>query len=152
MTLGHQDAGLRDIGETVARAGVHLQFVPQPIPLETCWYTIGLTGHGHPELILFGLPPDIARPTLHTVAREVIAGRRTCTAGQYADDVLEGHRVQFVAVTEPDRHLPVAAQFYAATTGTALSAVQIVWPDRYQRWPWQPGTRVDDMPVLGPHR
>ena len=146
--MDHQDNGLRQIGETIERSGVYLQFEPQPTPLETCWYTIGLTDHDHPELILYGLPPDISRPTLHTLAADVIARRRTCAAGRHADDVLEGHRVQFVEVTEPDRHLPVAAQFYAAT-GASVAALQIVWPDRYQRWPWQPGSRVDDMPVLG---
>ncbi|MEU4421840.1 DUF4262 domain-containing protein [Actinoplanes sp. NPDC024001] len=148
MAAGHQETELRQIGEAIERSGVYLHFVPQPTPLETCWYTIGLTGHGHPELILFGLPPDISQPALRAVASEVIAGRRAFTPGQYADDVLEGHQVQLVAVTEPDRHLPVAAQFYAVT-GAAVEALQIVWPDRYHRWPWQPGTRVDDMPVLG---
>ena len=148
---GRHDTGLRQIGEAIERSGVHLEFVPQPAPLETCWYTIGLTDHRHPELILFGLPPTISRPVLHTLAREVIQDRRKCVAGQYADDVLEEHPVQFVAVTEPERHLPVAAQFYAGT-GTAVEALQIVWPDRYRRWPWEPGTRVDDMPVLGRHR
>ncbi|MEU4563406.1 DUF4262 domain-containing protein [Actinoplanes sp. NPDC023936] len=148
MTAGQQETGLGRIGEAIERSGVHLQFVPQPTPLEACWYTIGLTGHGHPELILFGLPPDISRPALRTAADEVIAGRRAFTPGQHADDVIEGHPVQFVAVTEPDRHLPVAAQFYAAA-GTVVEALQIVWPDRYHRWPWQPGTRVEDMPVLG---
>ncbi|OJF14362.1 DUF4262 domain-containing protein [Couchioplanes caeruleus] len=150
MTARQRDTGLRRIGEAIERCGVYLEFVPQPTPLETCWYTIGLTDHDHPELILFGLPPDISRPVLHTVAGDVIARRRTCVAGQRADDVLEGHQVQFVAVTEPDRHLPVAAQFYAGT-GAALQALQLVWPDRYHRWPWQPGTHVDDMPVLGRH-
>jgi Domain of unknown function (DUF4262) len=150
MTAGHRNTELRRIGEAIERSGVYLAFVPQPTPLETCWYTVGLTGHGHPELVMFGLPPDIAQPVLHTVAGEVVAGRRTCVAGRYADDVLEGHRVQFVAVTEPDRHLPVAAQFYAGAE-PAMEAIQIVWPDRYQRWPWQAGSRVDDMPVLGPY-
>jgi hypothetical protein len=148
VTAGQPEIGLSQIGEAIERSGFCLQFVPQPIPLETCWYTIGLTGCGHPEMILFGLPPDISRPALRTVAGEVIAGRRTFTPGQYADDVLEGHPVQFVAVQEPDRHLPVAAQFYAGT-GSAVEALQIVWPDRYHRWPWQPGTHLDDMPVLG---
>ena len=148
MTAGHQETGLRQIGEAVKRCGVYLQFVPQPIPLEACWYTVGLTDHGHPELILFGLPPDIARPALRTVAEEIIDGRRAFTSGQYADDVIEGHEVQFVTVIEPERHLPVAAQFYAAKDA-AVEALQIVWPDRYHRWPWQPGTRVSDMPVLG---
>ena len=148
--MEHQDNGLRQIGETIERSGVYLQFEPQPTPLETSWYTIGLTDHDHPELILYGLPPDLARPALHTLAADVIARRRTCVAGRHADDVLEGHRVQFVEVTEPDRHLPVAARFYAVS-GAALTALQIVWPDRYQRWPWQPGSRVDDMPVLGRH-
>ena len=88
---GRHDTGLRQIGEAIERSGVHLEFVPQPAPLETCWYTIGLTDHRHPELILFGLPPTISRPVLHTLAREVIQDRRKCVAGQYADDVLEEH-------------------------------------------------------------
>jgi hypothetical protein len=150
VTTGHQETGLDQVAEAVERSGVYLQFVPQPAPLEACWYTVGLTGHGHPELILFGLPPDISRPILRTVAGEVIAGRRAFTPGQHADDVIEGHQVQFIAVTEPDRHLPVAAQFYAVTgAAAAVEALQIVWPDRYYRWPWQPGTHVGDMPVLG---
>ena len=148
MTAEQQDAGNGQIGEAIERDGVCLAFVPQPALLETCWYTIGLSDHRHPELILFGLPPDIARAALHAVAAEVIEGRRTCVAGQYADDVLEGHPVTFVAVTETDRHLPGATQFYAGT-GTAVEALQIVWPDRYHRWPWQPGAHGDDMPVLG---
>ena len=137
-------------GVTIDPAGVHLQFEPHPTPLETCWYTVGLTGHDLPELIVFGLPPDISRPALELLAADLIAGRRQIAAGQRADDVLEGHPVRFVAVTEPDRHLPVAAQFYAGT-GTTVRALQIVWPDRYERWPWQTGTRVHDMPVLGEH-
>ncbi|AEV84479.1 hypothetical protein ACWT_3456 [Actinoplanes sp. SE50] len=139
---------IAEIGKAIARSGLYLQFVPQPTALETCWYTVGLTRYGHPELILFGLPPDISRPALQAVAEEIIAGRRVLTAGQRAGDILEGHQVELVAVTEPDRHLPVAAQFYEAT-GAVVEALQIVWPDRHHRWPWQPGTRVDDMPVLG---
>ena len=150
MTAGHPDTELHQIAEVIGRAGVHLQFEPQPTALETCWYTIGLTGHAHPELILFGLPPDLSRPVLLELAGEVLAGTRTISAGGSADDVLDGHRVQFVAVTEPDRHLPVAARFYAGGAHP-VRALQIVWPDRYHRWPWQPGTRVHDMPVLGPH-
>jgi hypothetical protein len=150
MTAGPPDASLRAIAATIEQAGVYLQFEPQPTPLETSWYTVGLTGHGHPELIMFGLPPDLSRPALRALAADLIAGRRTVGAGRTVDDVLEGHPVTFVAVTEPDRHLPVAAQFYAGT-GMRLRALQIVWPDRYHRWPWQPGTRVQDMPVLGEH-
>jgi hypothetical protein len=150
MAAGEHDIGLRQVGEAIHRSGVYLEFVPQPTPLETCWYTVGMTTHDQPELIVFGLPPDISRPVLRSVAHDVIAGRRTITAGQYADDVLDGHLVHFVAVTEPDRHLPVAAHFYSVT-GNSVQALQIVWPDRYRRWPWQPGTRVDDMPVLGRH-
>ena len=150
MTAGEHDAGLHAVAEVIARDGVSLQFVPQPTPLESCWYTVGLTGHGHPELILFGLPPDISRPTLYALAGDLIAGRREIAAGRRADDVVDGHQVEFVAVDEPDRHLPAAAQFYAGAE-VPLRALQIVWPDRYHRWPWQTGTRVSDMPVLGRH-
>ena len=149
MTAGPPDAERRAILEVIDRAGVYLHFVPQPTVLETCWYTVGLTGHDHPELIVFGLPPDLSRAALRAAAGDVTAGRRTFAAGRRTDDgVLEGHPVAFVAVTEPDRHLPVAADFYASS-GLQVRALQLVWPDRYHRWPWQTGTRVSDMPVLG---
>jgi hypothetical protein len=131
----------------VERGGVSLQFVPQPMVLETCWYTIGLTGHGHPELIVFGLAPAAAKRVLNTLAGEIVAGRRAVTAGGTADDILDDGPVRFVAVEDPDRHLPGAAQVYAGDG--ALRAVQIVWPDRHRRWPWDAGTKVDAMPVLG---
>lgn len=77
MAAGQHDIGLRQVGDAIQRYGVHLEFVPQPTPLETCWYTVGLTSHHQPELIIFGLPPDISRPVLRSVADDVIAGRRT---------------------------------------------------------------------------
>jgi hypothetical protein len=148
MTAGQPDAETAAIRAAVDRGGVYLQFVPQPTVLETCWYTVGLTGRGLPELIVFGLPPDLARPALRDLADDLVTGRREIGAGQRADDVLAGHPARFVAVTEADRHLPAAARFYA---GAAVRALQLVWPDRHERWPWQIGTHVADMPVLGEH-
>src|SRR5690242_12815476 len=39
-------------------------------------YTIGLTGVDHPELVVFGLHPEIAEKVLRNLARRVLAGER----------------------------------------------------------------------------
>ena len=149
MTTGQShDSALRQIREAVDRWGVCLQFVPQPTLLETSWYTVGLTGRGHPELIVFGLRPEVARRALNTLADGVITGLRAPRAGQSADDVLDGYTVRFIAVEDAGRHLPAATRLYP---GQVIEALQIVWPDRHHRWPWDTGTTVDAMPVLGAH-
>ncbi|MDT5179124.1 MAG: hypothetical protein QOJ95_3322 [Mycobacterium sp.] len=108
-------------------------------------YTIGLHDRGLPELLVTGLAPNRALWLLNTFARRALAGLRA-VAG---DEVLlpAGTRLEIVDVEHPDAHMGMAI----AIEGRAISAVQLVWADSLDRWPWAPDFDGGDyfQPVLG---
>ncbi|MBM4063197.1 MAG: DUF4262 domain-containing protein, partial [Planctomycetes bacterium] len=56
------------------------------------------------------------------------------------DGLLQGYPVRFFAVPDAARRslLEVASWAYQ---DEAFPAVQLVWPDKQGRWPWEPGVR-----------
>ena len=61
--------------------------------------------------------------------------------------VVDGRQVEVVLVPEPAAHLFVAAGLY----GSALRALQLVYPDERGTWPWSRGFQGGrgGQPVLG---
>ena len=118
-------------------------------------YTVGLTRfHGHPELIVTGVPQiDTPRP-LNALGERVRSGQRL-TAGELVSDVLAcSCRVALVEVDprESMRHLVYANLLYRNAGAPPVPALQVVWPDDGGRFPWQPGYLLAGwvQPVLGP--
>jgi hypothetical protein len=107
-------------------------------------YTIGLTAHGLPELIVLA-------------ARPVDAVRLLQRWGDYLLDqsvVLPGERLhsgpflmEAIEVERPDDHLLIADMLY----GEKVRALQLAWADDHGRWPWEPGHRARraGQPLLG---
>ncbi|RAS64064.1 uncharacterized protein DUF4262 [Lentzea atacamensis] len=110
-------------------------------------YTVGLTEHSRPELVLTGMPLDPAADLLGAEAayqlffNDPIAGQRF--------RLRDGPLVEAVPVADPAAHLNTATALY----GTTVSAVQLVHADERGHWPWEPGYRGvrGGQPVLGPH-
>jgi len=108
-------------------------------------YTVGLTNHGKPELVVTGLPQRRATDLLNDVAAHVM----------HADPPAPGERIpltggpliEIVRVAEPSVHLGVAAEF----AGPDLAAIQLVYADDRGHWPWDRGFRGGrgGQPVLG---
>jgi hypothetical protein len=108
-------------------------------------YTVGLAAHERPELVVTGLPYDHAADLLNDVAGQLLQ----------ADPPLPGEvltlpggpLLEIVRVTEPGVHLAVAA----AVNGPAFTALQLVYADDRERWPWDAGFRggAGGQPVLG---
>ena len=98
-------------------------------------FTIGLWKRfQHPELIVFGLPLETMHQMLNGAGAAVGAGR-PYAAGQSYDDILEGYSCTFRPV--PRRHYDAylgSAQWYYE--GDDFPALQLIWPDREQRYPW----------------
>jgi hypothetical protein len=103
-------------------------------------FSIGLfLNYGHAELVIFGLDPNDACGIINAI-RDQVASGRTYVAGDVSDDFLIDRRVCFVEV-------PPSA--YPAYLGTAIwfyeklprpfPCLQIVWPDREGRFPWEAG-------------
>lgn len=112
-------------------------------PSATPWtYSIGLTDVGQPELVVLGLEPDITV----TLVNEVASRRR---AGLLSNDeasfVHAGSSFRLVDV--PDRWYRLDINRMAAwfthyarpgMSQRALVVQQIVWPDRFGRFPDDP--------------
>ena len=108
-------------------------------------YTVGLTDHGKPEIVVTGLPQQRAADLLNDVAAHVV----------HADPPEPGERVpltdgpliEIVQVAEPSAHLNVAV----ALCGPQLTALQLVYADDRGHWPGDRGFRGGrgGQPVLG---
>jgi hypothetical protein len=101
-------------------------------------YTVGLyRTFGHPEVVVLGLPGGVAHRLLNAVGAEVRAGR-AFAAGSASREILERFDVAFRPVP-PEAHrgrLGWAVWFY---DGPAFPALQVVYPDRDGRFPWEAG-------------
>jgi hypothetical protein len=98
-------------------------------------FTIGLFRRfQHPELIIFGLPPDTMHLMLNAAGEAIRAGR-SYTPGNDYDDILEGYDCTFRTVPRRQykEYLGYARWYYQ---GDDFPALQLVWPDREHRYPW----------------
>ena len=103
-------------------------------------YTVGLTEMfetARPELLVTGLPADVAGSTLAAAVAAMQDDNAVFEANTYDDRVLVGLRVAFM---EADAHnedlwLGVAIERY----GHDVSALHLIWPDPNDRFPWDEG-------------
>ncbi len=105
-------------------------------PIDPFMYTAGLMGLGHPELITFSLPVEVAM-TILTDACEGIKDGQTIGPYDERDDLVHGYPVRFlpVAPTKGEEYLTIARHFNG---GEPVPALQMVFPDQDNRWPWEP--------------
>ena len=108
-------------------------------------YTVGLTEHKRPELVVTGMPLDAAADLLNAEAAYQVMFDDP-VAGQQLR-LRDGPLVQGVPLTEPSAHLRMATALY----GPAVSAVQLVHADPQGHWPWEPAYSgvPGGQPVLG---
>jgi Domain of unknown function (DUF4262) len=108
-------------------------------------YTLGLTQHGRPELVLTGLPLPRATWLLNAVAPYVL-DTAVPQPGE-AVHVEGGPLMEVVRVAEPAAHLTIAVELY----GPGIRALQLVYADDRGHWPWDAGFRGrrGGQPVLG---
>jgi hypothetical protein len=108
-------------------------------------YTVGLTPHRRPELVVTGMPLTRACGLLNDVAAHLVHADAPKPGEQIP--LRGGPLVEIVRVTEPAAHLLRAVDFY----GTRVRALQLVHADDRGHWPWQVGYRGVRLgqPVLG---
>lgn len=108
-------------------------------------YTLGLTSHGKPELVVTGLEPPEATHLLNCVAPYVLNA-----ATPRPGDVVQlegGPPFEVVKVAEPTAHLLTAVEFY----GPRIAALQLAYADENGHWPWCEDFRwgKGGEPILG---
>ncbi len=110
-------------------------------------YSIGLMQTcDHPELIAFGLEPSLAHPLVSSLVREIRGGATYAHPGTAVVPFGGDFRVGFRAV-HPTQH-PLYLGFamgYCRFIGRPgeLQAMQVFWPDREGRLPFEPGCDLD---------
>jgi hypothetical protein len=101
-------------------------------------YTTGFTlTLGAPEVLIHSLRSDLAHDVLWDLFRDLKAGKRL-VLGRPLDDILGNHRACFFAVARRHYrdHLGWSRWFYG---GDPFDCLQLVWPDRDDVFPWEPG-------------
>ncbi|MFV2019428.1 uncharacterized protein DUF4262 [Micromonospora sp. Llam0] len=112
-------------------------------------YTVGLTEHDFPELVIAGLDPLIAQALLNDMAGRVYSRAERFTHGQRVADLLVGYDAIIVEGPATDALLPGAA--HARYGKDRVRLQQIVWPDPRSRFPWDDGYEYPAhvQPLLG---
>lgn len=144
-----QNEDRRHLWERIEKTIWHQGFmvlVVDPLPEENVLgfaHTIGLlTTFQHPEIIVFGLEPEIARQLLTSIGYKLQAGMASIEA-DYQYDGLASFPVRFKTVL--DEHYPaylVAAWSHHAAfrPEEPFRALQMIWPDpRGSSSPWPDG-------------
>lgn len=138
---------LSDIDET----GVHVVHVEGEDGKPGFSYTVGLWySFEQPEVIVFGLPEQVAAELFDAIADEASEDKKF-RDGERHEGLLVSYPVRFVAVPKVD-HTLFLGQAQWAYEGDDFPCVQLVWPDKQGRWPWEPGVRqgfAESQPVLG---
>lgn len=112
--------------DTIRRHGWALQPMPGDEDGPSYVYTIGLSGFGHPELILFATPPAVAARVLNDLGELVRLGRGLA-AGERVR--LRSGDVHLLAFPESADWLFVANDLYRAPGEPPVPALLVVPAD-----------------------
>jgi hypothetical protein len=129
----------------IARVGWAVQGVERDRIHPPWAYTVGLTAHDLPELVVTGLPLRPAADLLNAVAGHAMHD----TAPKPGDQVelRGGPLIEVVEVAAPAAHLNMAVEL----CGPGVRALQLVHADDRGHWPWERGYRGvrGGQPLLG---
>ena len=115
------------------------RFVVVTVPGSRCSpelaYTVGLTQHLLPELVVSAVRPDDAR-TLLQLWGDYLLDESQVLAGEHL--TCGPWHLEAVPVQTPRDVLLLADRLY----GDDVRALQLAWADSAGRWPWEPGHRA----------
>lgn len=105
-------------------------------------YTVGMTDRALPELLISGLPMDLA----HSLLSHIVAIHSEITVQPGKMLHLDGPR--FLPIEAPLAEVGIADEVYQKN----VDVIQLIWPDDEGRWPGDPD--VDQrwtQEVFGPY-
>ena len=123
------------VQEMITEHGWAVQYVfpTREDPVQPYAYTVGLTSFGRPELVVVGLPTDVAGVVLNRAARQHITDP-IAPGDTLRPGLSVSLRAEAVAASVRDRCAGVARHLY----GDEVTLVQLLWPSNTGRWPDQP--------------
>ena len=131
--------GMEDIVlDNVVEHGWHVMLVSGDEDSYGFAYSIGLSHtHGQPELVCFGLDLDVMHSMINAVGERIANGLQIADGDRIAG-VIEGYDciLKRMQSSKFGEYLGYARWFYE---GDDFEALQVVWPDKGGRFPWDPG-------------
>lgn len=124
---------LDDLRAKIDTYGWAVRNVSDSDPAKCLSYTIGLTAHAHPEVVMTGLPPEVGTAFLNIVGEIVVREGGRFTAGEATTELADGPAMPVLAVLDKTDLTAVDAIY------GDVPALQIVWTDSAGRLPWEPG-------------
>lgn len=124
---------LDDVRSKIDTYGWAVRNVSDPDPAKCLSYTIGLTAHGHPEVVMTGLPPEVGTAFLNIVGEIVVREGGRFAAGEATTELADGPAMPVLAVLDTSDLTAVHAIY------GDVPALQIVWTDSAGRLPWEAG-------------
>lgn len=141
----------RQLLDDIDEYGLHIVHVPGEGDEPGYSFTIGLWhSFQQPDVIVFGLDDEVAHELLNALADEADDGKRFLADSKH-DGLLVDYPVRFVQLPR-DRYPTLLGSAMWAYEGDDFTCVQLVWPDKQGRWPWEPGVRdgfAKSQPVPG---
>lgn len=137
---------LDDLRAKIDTYGWAVRNVSDADPAKCVSYTVGLTAHGHPEVVMTGLPPDAGLAFLNIVGEIVVREGGHFAAGEATTELADGPAMPVLTVHDKSELTAVDAIY------GDVPALQIVWTDSAGRLPWERGyaNPPGSQPLLGP--
>jgi hypothetical protein len=133
--MSHKCVSDEQVASDVEQYGLSVMLVEEGEECPRFAYSVGLYHNfNHPEIVVFGLNLQVAGRVINELARRIKAGR-PCQIGKKYRGLLEGYSCLFREVSQGcySEYFGYALSFY---NGPNFSALQLVWPDKQRRWPW----------------
>jgi hypothetical protein len=118
------------------RGWIWVNVMPRPGDPEPPFaYTVGLTEHRQPELLVAGLDPRAAHALLARLAERVVHDREQLRHLQHV--TVPGYTEMIIidGTAAGDLQPNIAVALYGAEP---VRLQQVVWPDPHGRFPWEP--------------
>ena len=151
-------AFLAEVDQRIEQFGWIIQSVvpPEDNELQIHYsYTVGLSAprFRHAELIICGLGPEMARSILNGLADAVKAGHTFVSGEMSSGHLKSGLDLQVISAPLAHGRCPLEVANSLFGSVEPVPALQVVWPDANNRFPWQlafdPGY-IEYQPLLGP--
>ncbi|WP_082461203.1 DUF4262 domain-containing protein [Devosia sp. Leaf64] len=126
---------------SLKKRGLVIPAMPGGYGLPPVAFTIGGAATGHPDLIMYGIAPGLAVPSLEN-AFSVVKERWPFPNFEFSDQVLAGYDVRFRDVSRSDllhRTMVLTRAFNLQKKFSQTPLLQVLWPDENGVFPHESG-------------
>lgn len=114
-------------------------------------YTAGLRDFKHPDILIVGLDENRGSRILDMMARIAVRGH-PFEPGDRSDDILESYTIEMRPVSNHNLGLMAGCKHKYGSVEKFMEygAIQMIWPDRESRFPWDEGWDGEQMMLALP--